>query len=147
MKTLVFVLVPYTVPPAALLEFAEALLAPHQMRDDDRTTGRYDYLAGSPGSFDDRVAEGILPERMKRAAHGRITTTAQLRDDSIPGAVVTPDGVWHDRDDRDRRSAIGRSVGDALPHADRSAPIVRRTRTSWREARRSGLRRWINADV
>lgn len=105
MKTLVFVLVPYTVPPAALLEFAEALLAPHQMRDDDRTTGRYDYLAGSPGSFDDRVAEGILPERMKRATHGRITTTAQLRDDSIPGAVVTPDGVWHDRDDRDRRSA------------------------------------------
>src|SRR5262249_54248158 len=100
LKTHVFVLVPYAVGPSAILEFAEGLLARHRMDGDDRSRGgRFDYLVGFDGYFSDTVAEGRLPAKVLRVLHRHICEMQHLPDDLVPGALVTPDGIWHDLED------------------------------------------------
>lgn len=93
-KTLVFVLVPYAVGASAVSDHAHSLLKPHEMPA-DRSRGRYDYLCGTGPVFDDPVTEGALPDKQKRSLHRRVCDMSRLPAELRPGALVTPDGVWH----------------------------------------------------
>lgn len=101
MKTQVFVLVPYDVPPAAISAFKQRLLEKHRFHPDQPgSRGRYDYLIGAlQQSFDDPVAEGQLPHNLRRAYAGNICERANLPPGMVPAALVTPDGEWHDLSD------------------------------------------------
>jgi len=100
-KTQVFVLVPYDVPVAEIGEFERLLLEKHRIAPDDPgSRGRYDYLVGPlKKSFSDPVAEGRLPSTVRRSYSGNVCECENLRADLIPGALVTPDGEWHDLGD------------------------------------------------
>jgi hypothetical protein len=97
-KSQVFVLVPYDVPPAEIGEFERLLLEKHRFDPDDPSSrGRYDYLVGAlEKSFNDPVAEGRLPPKVRRTYSGNICERANLPADLVPAALVTPDGEWHD---------------------------------------------------
>lgn len=103
MKSLVFVLVPYSVAPSAIREVADELIGLHQMVEGNRAMGRFDYLVGTDGSFHDPVAEGYLPTQLKRGLHRQLCTMDRLPATLVPNALVTPDGMWHDRDDYEWR--------------------------------------------
>lgn len=93
-KALVFVLVPYSVSPSSVSEYAHELLKPHAMPDDG-SRGWYDYLCRIGPVFDDPIAEGRLPHKQKRVLHRHVCEIERLPPDPIPYALVTPDGVWH----------------------------------------------------
>ncbi|MBC8163614.1 MAG: hypothetical protein H7Z42_20600 [Roseiflexaceae bacterium] len=114
MKTQVFVLVPYSLGPSALVELADALIMRHQMLDEDRSVGRFDYLVGSSGCFDDPIAEGRLPARVRRSLHHRVCEMERLPIEFVPGALITPDGLWHDLDNDGR---LVNGDGQANPNA------------------------------
>jgi hypothetical protein len=97
MKTRVFVFVPYALRPARLAEAADELLAAHRRGvNDPIERGRFDYLVGFEGGLCDAISEGRLPDRVRRSLAGRVCETQRLPPETIPGAVVTPDGAWHD---------------------------------------------------
>ena len=101
MKTQVFVLVPYAVPPAEIGDFERRLLERHRFNaDEPEGRGRYDHLVGAlEKSLNDPVAEGRLPPTVRRSYSGNICEHANLRPDIVPAALVTPDGEWHDLSD------------------------------------------------
>ncbi|MCU0495604.1 MAG: hypothetical protein MUD01_28790 [Chloroflexaceae bacterium] len=78
MKTLVFVLVPYTVASSEIMATADGLIAQHQMPDDSRAEGHFNYLVGSPGSLYDPAAEGMLPATQKRSMQRRLCAIERL---------------------------------------------------------------------
>jgi hypothetical protein len=99
MTTQVFVLVPYDVAPADVLAFVDLALEPHRSDPDapGRVHRRFDHLSGgSRRSFADPVAEGRLPSKMRGTLAGHICELAHLPPCVVPGALVTPDGAWHD---------------------------------------------------
>jgi hypothetical protein len=93
-KALVFVLVPYTVGSAHVSGHADRLLETHAIPN-DRSSGWYDYLCDPGSVFDDPITEGILPNKQKRSLHKRVCDISRLPLDSLPYALVTPDGTWH----------------------------------------------------
>jgi hypothetical protein len=97
LKTRVLVLVPFSVGPSALLAAADELMERHRM-DESRSAGggRFDYLVGADGCFDDPIAEGRLPARVRRTLHRQVCEVERLPAGLVPGALVTPDGSWHD---------------------------------------------------
>jgi hypothetical protein len=98
-KTQVFVLVPYDVSPEDIGDYVQLLLESHRFVPGE-STGRYDYLVGPLGtSLKDPVAEGRLPPKIRRSYAGNICERANLPADAVPGALVTPDGKWHDLKD------------------------------------------------
>jgi len=101
MKTQVFVLVPYEIPPAEIGEFETLLLEQHRFEPDDpNSRGHYDYLVGAlEKSFNDPAAEGRLPPKVRRSFAGSICERSNLPADLVPGALVTPDGEWHELGD------------------------------------------------
>jgi hypothetical protein len=100
MKTRVHVLVPLTTPADALSDHVDRLLAPHRMNDDDPTSGgRFDYLCQLDATLNCTQTEYVLPHSVRRAFAGRISNTSRLSDDASAGALVTPDGNWHDISD------------------------------------------------
>jgi hypothetical protein len=100
-KTQVFVLVPYDVPPAEIGDFERLLLEKHRFNPDEPgSLGHYDYLVGAlEKSFNDPIAEGRLPPKVRNSYSGNICERANLPSDAVPGALVTPDGEWHDLGD------------------------------------------------
>lgn len=99
MKTLVQVIVPFDVPLEEISNWVDRQLARHQ--DDENAPdlrGRYDYLVGNlfDEPLSDPVTIGRLPARDKRILDGRICEVSRLPKDRLPGALVTPDGQWHD---------------------------------------------------
>ena len=110
MKTRVFVLVPYNADVNSLLEVADRCLETHRQHSSSLRSGRFDYLCGDDGCFDDAIAEGRLPAQMKRALRGHICGIERLPDEVIPGALVTPDGRWHDLNDFGYRTADEKST-------------------------------------
>lgn len=98
MKTQVFVLVPYDVPPGEISAYVERVLEPHRFDPDAaRGGGHFDYLIGAlEKSFNDPAAERRLPPRIRRAFAGNICDRANLPEDLIPAALVAMDGAWHD---------------------------------------------------
>lgn len=98
MKTHVFVIVPYGVASAEIDDFKQLLLANHRFDPDQPgSKGRFDYLVGPlHKSFHDVVAEGRLPPKVRRTYYGNICECANLPAEMVPGALVTPDGRWHD---------------------------------------------------
>lgn len=100
MKTRIHVLVPLTTPADALSDHVNRLLASHRISDDDPTSsGRFDYLCQLEATLNCTQTEYVLPHSVRRSFAGRISTTARLSDDATAGAVVTPDGDWHDISD------------------------------------------------
>ena len=101
MKTQVFVLIPYDVPPETIGDYEQMVLEPHRMDPDHpKSVGRYDYLVGtSKKTLHDPVAVGRLPSKVARTYAGKICERANLPEDLLPGAVVTHDGQWHDLGD------------------------------------------------
>ncbi len=101
MKTKVFVLVPYDVPVSDVYDFAGRLLESHRFDPDlPDSKGRFDYLVGAlEKSLNDRIAEGRLPPKVRRSLSGNICEMARLPLNVVPGALVTPDGSWHDLSD------------------------------------------------
>jgi hypothetical protein len=65
-KTQVFMLVPYDVPPGEIGDFERLLLERHRFDPDEPgSRGRYDYLVGAlEKSLNDPVAEGRLPPKV-----------------------------------------------------------------------------------
>lgn len=61
-----------------------------------RTDGRFDYLVGADGCFDDAIAEGRLPAKVRHALRRQVSEVERLPTDLVPGALITPDGSWHD---------------------------------------------------
>ena len=98
MKTQVFILIPYDVPPAEFHDFEDLLLESHRTGEDDPPrVGHFDYLVGPlRKSLNDPVAAGRLPPSVRRAYSGNICERANLPEGVVPGALVTPDGSWHD---------------------------------------------------
>jgi hypothetical protein len=97
-KSLIFVMIPYSVSPADIADQADRQLQPYQITD-DRQDGKYDYLCGlSEALFDDPIAEGRLPAQAKRILHRRICMADRLPPEPLPDGLITPDGIWHDRD-------------------------------------------------
>lgn len=100
MKTQVFVIVPYDVPSNEIPEFVDLLLQQSQMKSGDSNSGRWDYGVGALAqTLNDPVAEGRLPSDVRRSLSGNICDRCRLPPDAIPGALVTPDGRWHDLGD------------------------------------------------
>jgi hypothetical protein len=101
MKTQVFVLVPYDVPPAEIGDYGRLVLERHRFDPDvSGSRGRFDYLVGAlEKSLHDPVAEDRLPPKVRRAFSGNICERANLPANVVPAALVTPDGEWHDLSD------------------------------------------------
>lgn len=119
MKTHVFVLVPYDMPPAEIGDLERLRLEKHRVDPDEPgNRGRYDYLVGAlKKSFSDPVAEGRLPPKIRRAYSGNICDHANLPSDVIPGALVTPDGEWYDTSDFGWRMTKEPSEENRAAHA------------------------------
>jgi len=98
MKTKVLVLVPYSVPPDQIGSYVDRQLQhPGLNEGGEASCGRFDYLVGPLEScLDDKVTEGRLPPKIRRALHGNICEINRLPPNLNFGAIVTPDGVWHD---------------------------------------------------
>ena len=111
MKTQVFLLVPYDVRPEDIGEYERLLLEGHRLTPDDLSTcGRFDHLVGCPGEVAQRPysRRTAAAERLPRHS-GNICERANLPADVVPGALVTPDGEWHDLRDFGWRMAVGTS--------------------------------------
>ena len=109
-KSLVFVLVPYSVGPSNVSSHARRLLEPHAMSDGHR--GWYERLAKLGPVWDDRIAEGGLPDREKRVLHRHVCDLSRLPPEEIrwlatSGIMVTSEPV------RDRMVALTRSISAA----------------------------------
>jgi hypothetical protein len=97
LHTQLFVLVPYAAGPSEIPEFADALVERHRKDENNSASGgRFDSLAGVDGYFNDPIAEGRLPAKVRRALHRKVCEGHQLPTDLVPGALITPDGTWHD---------------------------------------------------
>jgi len=98
MKTKVFVLVPHAVPPDQISSYLDRQLQQHRLIEEATTSGgRFDYLVGPLETcFDDKVTEGRLPQKIGRAFQGNICEISRLQPNQRSGAIVTPDGNWHD---------------------------------------------------
>jgi hypothetical protein len=101
MKSKVFVLVPYAVPPDQIGSYVDQQLVQHRFDENGPRGGRrFDYLAGPLETcFNDKVAEGRVPPKIRRSFQGNICEMNRLPPKVNSGAVVTPDRVWHDLSD------------------------------------------------
>lgn len=115
MKTTVFILIPYSVGPAGVTRFADEVLGRYCAHADHPvTSGRYDYLVGvgDKGLLNDPTTERRLPLAIRRMVTGRICEVEHLPSEAVPGAVITPDGAWHDLSDFGWRLIDGRSTSN-----------------------------------
>ncbi|MEM8667715.1 MAG: hypothetical protein AAGG48_09385 [Planctomycetota bacterium] len=94
MKTHLHILVPTSTTLFGIQDAMEALLAPHRLRHDDsiQPNWRFDYLCLFDASAE---TDAELPREMFDYA-GYISRVERLRADVSAGAMITPDGVWHD---------------------------------------------------
>jgi hypothetical protein len=102
MKTMVYVIVPPEVASDEISKWVDKTLSPHKVTTNGiMLKGRYDYLVGTSSEvpLDDPITLGRLPNREKRALAGQICAIARLPSERIPGALITPDGIWHDQRD------------------------------------------------
>jgi hypothetical protein len=98
MKTKVLVLVPYSVPPDQIGSYVDRQLQQHRLNEGGQASrGRFDYLVGPLETcFDDKVTQGRLPPKIRRAFQGNTCDVNRLPPNLNSGAIVTPDGTWHD---------------------------------------------------
>ena len=131
-KFLVYVLVPHSVKPENINDFAQSGLSPYRMSEDG-SSGWYDYLCRLGPVFDDQQTEMILPKKVRSELGGYICDVSRLPHDSEPFALITTDGVWHAAEVciQDYRSrASGQSNGH--PELDPRYHDVNRTaRAGW----------------
>jgi hypothetical protein len=75
----------------------EALLAPHRLKNEDtiQPNWRFDYLCLFDATLNCAETDAQLPIEMHDYV-GYISRVDRLRADVSAGAVVTPDGDWHD---------------------------------------------------
>lgn len=101
MKTKVLVLIPATVSPEEIGDFILRQLTPYRLDEDAPSPqARFDYLVGPlEDSFADADTENRLPESIRRDYAGNICEMGRLPVKVNAGALVTPDGAWHDLSD------------------------------------------------
>jgi hypothetical protein len=98
MHTLTLVLLP---PDTVnLWQAGEKLLRPFQMIDDERKPDtRLDYWTVGGGNIRDELSAVQLAVAANRDLASNVCFVSRLPVDFIPGAIVTPDGKWHDLSD------------------------------------------------
>lgn len=98
MKTKVLILIPATVQPERISTYIQGQLAPYRrVEDSPSPNDRLDYLVGPlEDSFADAFTESCLPESVRQEFAGNICEVARLPEKVNAGALITPDGVWHD---------------------------------------------------
>ena len=100
MHTLTLVLLP---PDTLdLWKAGEDLLLPYRMIDDERTSATHlDYWCVGGGNIHDEPTAAKLGVTADPDLSSNVCFVSRLRWDFIPGAIVTPDGKWHDLSDYD----------------------------------------------
>ena len=98
MKTHLYVLVPTSTTLHGVEDAMQALLAPHRLKHDDtiQPNWRFDYLCRFDATLNCPETDAELPREMYHDYAGYISRVDRLREDVSVGAVVTPDGEWHD---------------------------------------------------
>lgn len=96
MKTHLFVLIQQTWSPGGIAEAVDNLLAPHRQRFDGDKNGRYDYLCQFDSTLNCEITNAEIPFDARRSFIGYISRVDRLDSNVCPGAVITPDGKWHD---------------------------------------------------
>lgn len=115
-KTRLHVLVPASTTLHGLAAAVDELLEPHRKHDGESDRNRrFDYLCRFDSTLNCRETNAELPRDMYADYAGYISRADRLRSDVSAGAVVTPDGHWHDSCDFGfRMTSDGESNADAL---------------------------------
>ena len=92
MHTVTIVLLPPGVPD--LWQAGADLLRPH--RDGGDRPSRLDYWTVGGGAIADEASAAALGVDGDPDLARNVCLVARLRPDFVPGAMVTPDGGWHD---------------------------------------------------
>lgn len=123
MKSQLFVLISYDVPPEEIDERVSQRLEPHRFDpDQERRAGRFDYLVGAfDATFDDPATLATLPAELHESFAGRICRQENLPRDRIPAALLTPDGQWHDLEDFGWRLMQEPSKDNSIAYANWSS--------------------------
>lgn len=74
----------------------ENLLTPHRQKYDGDPDGKYDYLCQFDATLNCAETNSELPFDARRIFSGYITTVERLSLENQCGAIITPDGQWHD---------------------------------------------------
>lgn len=103
-----FVLVPPDTPD--LRSASAALLRPHRLDEDaPERPWRLDYWTVGDGEIGDAETAAALGIAADPDLAANVCRVSRLPPDVVPGAVVTPDGVWHDLADHGHRPFDGAS--------------------------------------
>lgn len=98
MKTLLYVFVPESTEPLMLNDAVDTLLEPHRLKDEDNIQDdwRFDYLCRFEPTLNCSETDAELPREIHDAYAGYVSRLSRIKRDSLPGAVITPNGQWHD---------------------------------------------------
>lgn len=99
MKTLLHVLVPGSKTLHGVWDAVDDLLERHRLKHDDVERyphWRFDYLCRFEATLNCCETNAELPREMYTDYAGYVSRADRLRPDVSAGAVVTPDGEWHD---------------------------------------------------
>jgi len=98
MKTQLHILVPTSTTLHGIADAIETLLAPHRLNHDDtiQPNWRFDYLCLFDATLNCSETDAELPHELRHDLAGYISRVDRLRPDASAGALVTPDGAWHD---------------------------------------------------
>lgn len=102
MKTQLHVLVPGSITLLGIGDAVNKLLEPHRLKHDDierNPDWRFDYLCRFDSTLNCAETNSELPRDMFTDYAGYVSRADRLRPDVSAGALVTPDGHWHDSSD------------------------------------------------
>ena len=101
MKTPLHILLPASTTLHGLQDAMNALLEPHRLKHDDtiQPNWKFDYLCLFDATLNCSETDAELPPELHSDFAGYISKVARLRSDVLAGAVLTPDGRWHDEFD------------------------------------------------
>ena len=94
----------------------DRLLEPHRVNEESHEPGwRYDYWTIGDGELADAETEAAIGLAEDDDHRGNVRFVARLEGKSTPGAIVTPDGAWHDLFDfgwkfRERETPAGKAA-------------------------------------
>jgi len=115
MKTQLHILVPTSTTLHGISDAVEALLAVHRLKDDDtiQPNWHFDYLCLFDATLNCIETDAELPHELHPDLAGYISRVDRLRPDASAGALVTPDGTWHDCNDFGFRMMNDDAANDA----------------------------------
>ncbi len=134
MKTQLHVLVPASTNPLQLQDAVQTLPALHRQAHNDtiQPNWRSDYLCLFDPTLNCAETDAELPYEIRDDFASYISRVHRLRLDAIAGAVVTPDGRWHDMHDFGYRMMNDAESNAAAETVSRTpSASIRRTLGSW----------------